>query len=178
MKNMFRKHLYDYGKLQNLSSLRKQESRKNTILRNWISAFAGMTTKLYLFFNDYFIYKIPVIIFLVLFLQACSFYAGDMTKDYNSYGVKCAKMGLWNEAIMRWTNIIELDPDNAKAHNNLGVAYEAKGNFEMAMVRYKTAIELDPDNKVYRSNYSKFMINYQRNVEKGSNGVNSEIADI
>ena len=84
------------------------------------------------------------------------------TKEYNDFGVKCGKMGLWDEAIMRWKRIVEIEPDNVQAHNNLGVAYESKGEFEAALAEYKTAIELDPDNRAYMSNYIKFKRNYER----------------
>jgi tetratricopeptide (TPR) repeat protein len=108
-------------------------------------------------------------VFLLLLLSlviGCGFRSSDFVREYNDFGVKCAKMGLWDEAIMRWKRVTETDPKNAKAHNNLGVAYESKGNLEAAMVEYKTAVELDPGSKVYKSNYSKFKQNYER-VRKG-----------
>jgi tetratricopeptide (TPR) repeat protein len=111
--------------------------------------------------------SIPVFLFLLLSLViGCGFRSSDFVKEYNDFGVKCAKMGLWDEAIMRWKRVTEIDPKNAKAHNNLGVAYESKGNLEAAMVEYKTAVELDPGSKIYKSNYSKFKQNYER-VSKG-----------
>ena len=102
------------------------------------------------------------IILLMSLLSGCGVRSGNLVKEYNDFGVKCAKMGLWNEAIMRWKRVVEIEPDNAPAHNNLGVAYESKGNFGAAMAEYKIALELDPDNKVYMSNYSKFKRNYER----------------
>jgi tetratricopeptide (TPR) repeat protein len=101
-----------------------------------------------------------------LFIMGCGLRSSDFVREYNDFGVKCAKMGLWDEAIMRWNRVTEIDPKNAQAHNNLGVAYESKGNLEAAMLEYKTAIELDPGNKIYKSNYSKFKQNYER-VRKG-----------
>jgi tetratricopeptide (TPR) repeat protein len=112
--------------------------------------------------------SIPILLFLILAFSVvgCGFRSSDFVREYNDFGVKCAKMGLWDEAIMRWNRVIEIDPKNAQAHNNLGVAYESKGNLEAAMVEYKTAVELDPGSKVYKSNYSKFKQNYER-VRKG-----------
>jgi tetratricopeptide (TPR) repeat protein len=101
-----------------------------------------------------------------LFIMGCGLRSSDFVREYNDFGVKCAKMGLWDEAIMRWNRVTEIDPKNAQAHNNLGVAYESKGNLEAAMVEYKTAVELDPGSKIYKSNYSKFRQNYER-VRKG-----------
>jgi tetratricopeptide (TPR) repeat protein len=91
------------------------------------------------------------------------------TKEYNEFGVKSAKMGLWNEAIMRWRRVVEVEPNNAQAHNNLGVAYESKGQFEAALAEYKTAIELDPDNRIYVSNYTEFKRNYERAGKSNEN---------
>lgn len=87
-------------------------------------------------------------------------------EEYNDFGIKCAKMGLWNEAIMRWKRIVEIDPDNAQAHNNLGVAYESKGKFEAAHAEYKAAIGLDSDNRIYTSNYRRFKQHYERANKK------------
>ena len=103
---------------------------------------------------------------LISLIAGCGMGSGDSVKAYNDFGVKCARMGLWNEAIMRWKHIVEIDPDNAQAHNNLGVAYESKGEFDAAMAEYRMAIELDPDNKTYMRNYAKFKRNYERASER------------
>lgn len=111
--------------------------------------------------------SIFLLLLLMLLVAGCGIRSRDTvyrvsTKEYNEFGVKSAKMGLWNEAIMRWKRIVEVDPNNAQAHNNLGVAYESKGQFEAALAEYKTAVELDPENRIYMSNYAKFKRNYER----------------
>ena len=115
-------------------------------------------------FEDFKMTSKSIVLFLLLMLliAGCGVRSSNFVKEYNNFGVKSAKMGLWNEAIMRWKHIIEIDPDNAQAHNNLGVAYESKGEFEAALAEYKTAIELDPDNRIYMSNHIKFKRNYER----------------
>ena len=105
------------------------------------------------------IFSLPLLMFLV---AGCGGRSGKLVEEYNDFGVKCAKMGLWNEATMRWRRVIEIDPGDARAHNNLGVAYESKGKFEAALAEYKTAIELDPDNKIYSRNYKRFKQHYER----------------
>jgi len=92
----------------------------------------------------------------------CGFDNANFIENQNGFAVRSAKMGLWNEAIMRWERIIDMDPRNAKAYNNLGVAYEAKGELEKALVYYKNAVELDPNNRIYMSNYIKFKRNYDK----------------
>lgn len=110
---------------------------------------------------------------LALLITGCGVRGGNLVEEYNDFGVKCAKMGLWNEATMRWKRIIEIDPDNAQAHNNLGVAYESKGKFEAAHAEYKAAIGLDPDNRIYTSNYRRF----KRHYERASKKIKSEKAE-
>lgn len=101
---------------------------------------------------------------LLLIIQGCGTSKTNIIEQQNEFAIKSAKMGLWNEAIMRWERIIEIDPKNSKAYNNLGVAYEAKGDLDKAMNAYKKALELDPNNKAYLSNYIKFKRNYERSV--------------
>ncbi len=102
---------------------------------------------------------------LIFLVTGCGF-RSDLVKKQNDFGVKSAKMGLWNEAIMRWERVLEMDPNNAQAHNNLGVAYESMRKFEAAQAEYKTAIELDPENKIYTSNYNRFKQNYEKASKK------------
>lgn len=108
--------------------------------------------------------RLPVCLFLLLIplIVGCGIHSSNLVKEYNDFAVKCARMGLWDEAIMRWKRIVEMDPDNAKVHNNLAVAYESKGKLEAALAEYKIAIELDPDNKIYTSNYIRFKRNHER----------------
>jgi len=101
-------------------------------------------------------------ILLAFLVAGCGISNSNSVRTYNDYGIKCAKMGLWNEATMHWKHLIEMDPDNAQVHNNLGVAYESRGKFDAAMAEYRMAIELDPDNKTYMRNYVKFKRNYER----------------
>jgi len=100
---------------------------------------------------------------LILFITGCGIHQNDMAKDYNDFAIRCAKMGLWNESIMRWKRVVEIQPNNPQVYNNLGVAYEAKGDMENALMAYNKAIELDPENNVYKSNYIRFKRNYDRN---------------
>lgn len=108
---------------------------------------------------------------LMLLVAGCGFHS-DLVEKQNNFGIKSARMGLWNEAIMRWERVLEIDPNNAQAHNNLGVAYESMRKFEEAQAEYKTAIELDPESKIYTSNYDRFKRNYER-VSKGDKAQDS-----
>jgi len=110
------------------------------------------------------ILNITICLYIILFsiITGCGIYQNDLVEIQNDFGIRCAKMGLWNEAIIRWRRVIEIEPNNAKIHNNIAVAYESIGELENALVRYKTAMELEPENKIYKSNYIRFKRNYDR----------------
>jgi Flp pilus assembly protein TadD len=116
--------------------------------------------------------RIFTLLLLAYLMTGCGINNDNLIEEYNDFAIKCARMGLWNEAIMRWKRIVEMQPDNAKAHNNLGVAYESNGNFEAALAAYKTAVELDPENKVYAENYTKFKLNYERSQKNSETVAN------
>jgi len=91
----------------------------------------------------------------LLSIIGCGISNDKLIEQYNDFAIRSAQANLWNEAILRWQRIIEIDPKNAKAHNNLGVAYEAMERFDEALAEYEKAIELDPSNEVYRRNFFK-----------------------
>ena len=98
-----------------------------------------------------------------LFLSGCALFRDtSQTDPYNRFAIRAAQAQLWNEAIFRWKQVINIDPDDSKAHNNLGVAYEAIGNMEEALAAYQRASELEPDNKYYRLNYRRCRIHLRR----------------
>ena len=94
----------------------------------------------------------------------------SQTEAYNGFAIRAAQAQLWNEAIFRWKQVINIDPDDAKAHNNLGVAYEAVGSMDEAVTAYQRAAELEPGNKYYRLNYRRCRIHLRRS------GLNDEDA--
>ena len=98
-----------------------------------------------------------------LILSGCAMLRDtSQTEAYNRFAIRAAQAQLWNEAIFRWKQVINIDPDDSKAHNNLGVAYEAVGNIDAALAAYQRAAELEPDNKYYRLNYRRCRIHLRR----------------
>jgi Flp pilus assembly protein TadD len=73
-----------------------------------------------------------------------------------------AQLGLWKEAMYRWSKAVELDPESARARNNLAVAYEQMGEFDQANQEYERALELEPNNIYIRQNYELFREAYER----------------
>ena len=104
-----------------------------------------------------------IAILLCLILSGCAaFRDTSQTEAYNRFAIRAAQAQLWNEAVFRWKQVINIDPEDAKAHNNLGVAYEALGNMDEAIVSYQRAAELEPSNKYYRLNYRRCRIHLRR----------------
>lgn len=99
-----------------------------------------------------------------IILSGCGLSPGKVSvNQYNDFGVRSAESKLWDEAIFRWNQVLNIDPRNAKAHNNLGVAFEALGKIDEALESYKRATELDSSSKYYRFNYRKCRLQVERN---------------
>ena len=104
-----------------------------------------------------------IVILAYLTLSGCALWRDiDKIEAYNDFAIKAAQAQLWNEAVFRWKQVIEVDPENAKAYNNLGVAYEALENIDEAVAVYQRATELEPSNKYYRLNYRRCRIHIRR----------------
>ncbi len=60
-------------------------------------------------------------------------------------GISFSHIGLYEEAIDCFYQVLRLDLNNASARHNLGLAYHAQGKLDAAMTEYREAIRLDPD---------------------------------
>ena len=108
-------------------------------------------------------YLVAITILAFLTLSGCAVFRDTSQTDaYNRFAIRAAQAQLWNEAIFRWKQVINIDPDDSKAHNNLGVAYEAVGDMDAALTAYQRAAELEPNNKYYRLNYRRCRIHLRR----------------
>ncbi|MEM6792822.1 MAG: tetratricopeptide repeat protein [Acidobacteriota bacterium] len=77
------------------------------------------------------------------------------------FGVEMARRGLWSEALFRFRQARQINPNDARILNNMAVAYEALGQFEKALEHYQDAIKADPTNRDLRRNYSRFVEFYR-----------------
>ena len=117
----------------------------------------------------------PIAFLVCLILSGCALSRDvDQIEAYNQFAIKAAQAQLWNEAVFRWKQVIEVDPENAKAYNNLGVAYEALGNTGEAVAAYQRATGLEPDNKYYRLNYRRCRIHIRRSGADAENEMQLE----
>jgi len=86
----------------------------------------------------------------------------DEAKEQVAFGIEVAQLGLWKEAVYRWSRAVELDPESSRARNNLAVAHEQMGEFDQANEQYERALELEPNNIYIRQNYELFREAYER----------------
>jgi tetratricopeptide (TPR) repeat protein len=109
-------------------------------------------------------------LFLAISLTACgSRYGKPATATSQlAFGVDMAKRGLWSEALFRFHQAEQIEPQNPRVLNNLGVAYEATGDYEKALSFYQQALKIEPNNKELRANYGRFVEFYQ--AYKGKEG--------
>jgi len=103
-----------------------------------------------------------VAVSLVVLALACTGRASASSAAQQlAFGSRMAERGLWGEALFRFRQAGEMDPQNARAWNNLAVAQEATGRFEEALASYKKALELEPGNAAIKRNYARFVEFYQ-----------------
>lgn len=104
-----------------------------------------------------------LILSLPLVLVACGGGYGrpSSAPSQLAFGVDMAKRSLWSEALFRFHQAEQLDPNNPRALNNLAVAYEAVGDYQKALEYYQKALKQSPDNRDLRANYSRFVEFYQ-----------------
>ena len=95
---------------------------------------------------------------LVILLSACT---SSRPIDQINFGIKAARLDLWDEAIFRWKKYLQVEPESSSAHNNLAVAYEKKALWEEAKEQYEIALQYDPKDKHILSNYKQFIRRYE-----------------
>ena len=98
------------------------------------------------------------VLLLVIMLSACT---SSRQTDQINFGIKAARLDLWDEAIFRWKKFLQVDPESSAAHNNLAVAYEKKALWEEAKEQYELALKYDPKDQHILSNYNQFMRRYE-----------------
>jgi tetratricopeptide (TPR) repeat protein len=95
---------------------------------------------------------------LVILFSACT---SSHPTDQINFGIKAARLDLWDEAIFRWKKFLQVEPESSAARNNLAVAYEKKALWEEAKEQYELALKYDPEDKHILSNYKQFMRRYE-----------------
>ena len=64
----------------------------------------------------------------------------------------------FDNAIISFKKVIDLDPENAKAYNNLAAVYVQKGMNDDAILMLKKALEIEADSTIYLGNIGKIYL--------------------
>jgi hypothetical protein len=118
--------------------------------------------------------RLPCLVAVLLLLAPGASYAkSNQASSQLAFGVDMAKRGLWKEALFRFQQAEQLEPENPRIQSNLGVAAEAAGQFDKALEYYQKALRLAPNDKGIRTNYTRFVEFYQgfkgkKEAKKGS----------
>ena len=72
-------------------------------------------------------------------------------EDLFRSGLKLAREGNLAAAASKFSDVIALDPNNARAHYNRGLALEAGGNYADALQSFDNSIQLSPNFKEAQS---------------------------
>lgn len=86
---------------------------------------------------------------------------GVRAESQLKFGIQMAKRGLWNEALFRFSRVLQQRPGDVRVLNNIAVAYEAIGEFDTALEYYRRALEGDSANRELRRNYAQFVEFYE-----------------
>ena len=83
---------------------------------------------------------------------------------WNILGVSSAQIGAFDQAVLAFNKIIEINPKNASAHYNLGNVLKDKGQTLDAIEAYTKALELKSD---YEAAYNNLVAALQRQGRPG-----------
>ncbi len=113
-----------------------------------------------------------LIICSCLFFTACESAETKHQKLANSY----YDQALWDSAIVEYSEVLKINPDNVEALVNRGSAYTEKGQYDLAIADIDKAIELDPENII--TYYNRGIAYLRRgDVNKAMNNEQQAVAD-
>ena len=117
--------------------------------------------------------KIIFLILLSVFCNALCF--AETEKEFFDAGVILFKQGQYQEAVDKFTSLIEIAPGNADAYKNRGVCYMKQEKYDLAIGDFERAKELFPELKglysnlgvawYYKKEYEKAIQNYDVELE-------------
>ena len=86
---------------------------------------------------------INLLIFTSLFAETITSEekSGDTTKILKN-GEDLLNKGMYDEAIIEFSNVIAMNPKDNEAYHKRGIAYTKKGNLDQAISDYNKAIEV------------------------------------
>jgi len=79
-----------------------------------------------------------------IFFISCDSAETKHQKQANSY----YDQSLWDNAIVEYSEVLKINPENIEALVNRGSAYTEKGEYDLAITDLNKAIEVDPENVI------------------------------
>src|SRR5262249_44705327 len=73
-----------------------------------------------------------------------------MLSDTSKAADDLFKAGRYDEAIAKYKQLVQLNPNDAGSHFDLGASYQAKKDYDLAVTEYRMAISLDQKNAQYK----------------------------
>ncbi len=70
--------------------------------------------------------------------------------DASKEGAELFKLGKYDEAIIKYQDVIKADPHNSEAYFSIGATFQAKKDLDQAIAAYRQAISFDPKNDAYK----------------------------
>jgi len=114
---------------------------------------------------------LSLLLLSLAFLTACS---GPRRMSQVQVGVWAAEHDLWEEAVFRWSRVLQKNPSSAVAHNNLAVAYEKKGLFSEARREYEQALKIAPNHVQIKANFQRFRLAQESREDRESKKKSAE----
>lgn len=84
---------------------------------------------------------------------------------YNRWGNSFYSLERYQEAVVKYQQSIELDPDDAVVHDNLGGAYHELGEYDEAIAEFERAVMLDPEYATAYNRWGSALYAQERHAE-------------
>ena len=94
---------------------------------------------------------------LALALLACQS-ASERAAEHLKRGEDFAKAEKWDEAVIEYRNVLQIDPNSAPAHYGLAKAFLGKRDGRSAYWELEETIRLDPSNIDARIQHGEFLL--------------------
>jgi len=86
----------------------------------------------------------PFFRFLALGLFTCSITFAQSAEDYRQRAFELSRAKSWDQAIVNYRKVLELEPNDATTHYNLALALKYKGDAPQAVEEFESTLKLKP----------------------------------
>lgn len=117
-----------------------------------------------------------LLLFFCLLMIAGTVFAQSSLEETFAKGNAFANQGNYDEAIVEYSKILEVDPKNIEAYGVRGFLYIQKGDFDQAIADYNSLLEIEPNSvRAYmrrgsayleKGDLDKAMVDFNQVIEK------------